>query len=306
MQLITGGLGFIGSHTARALLDLDEDCVVTQHNATQVPDFLQPDVGARLLIEPLDVENASALLALGNRHKITGIVHLADPATHRLWNHAGSGSPERLDGLFDSLFHVLHAAREWGATRVTIASTIGVYGGLAPGRWSEDTALPMLASHPIPTAKKCTGLLAALLGDQIGIATVQVRPSAIWGPGGRAQSSFFALPALVHAAIHGDTQSPSISQPLYADDATDACYVKDCARGIALIQTAPDAHPPHLQHRLRAHDQQRTDRRRDQAHAPPTRRSSSPTAAIPTAPRSTRSSISPRSTTTPVTSPPTT
>jgi nucleoside-diphosphate-sugar epimerase len=28
--LITGGLGFIGSHTARALLDLGESCLLTQ------------------------------------------------------------------------------------------------------------------------------------------------------------------------------------------------------------------------------------------------------------------------------------
>jgi UDP-glucose 4-epimerase len=239
MQLITGGLGFIGSHTARALLDLGEDCVVTQHSATQVPDYLQLDLGARLVVEPVDVENAAALLQIGDRHTITGIVHLADAATHRLWNHAGSISLGRLDGLFDSLFHVLHAAHEWGVTRVTIASTIGVYAGVAPGRWSEETALPMVAAHAIPTAKKCTELLATLISDQIGIAAVHVRPSAIWGPGGRAQSSFFALPALVHAAVHGETESPSIPQPLYAGDATDACYVKDCARAIALIQTAP-------------------------------------------------------------------
>ena len=239
MQLITGGLGFIGSHTARALLDLDEDCVVTQHSATHVPEFLQPDVGARLVVEPLDVENASELLQIGNRHAITGIVHLADAASHRLWHHAGSSSLGRLDGLFDSLFHVLHAAREWGVTRVTIASTIGVYGGLAPGRWSEETALPMLASHAIPTAKKCNELLATLISDQIGIPAIHVRPSAIWGPGGRPQSNFFALPALVHAAVHADTDTPSIPQPLYAGDATDVCYVKDCARAIALIQTAP-------------------------------------------------------------------
>lgn len=239
MQLITGGLGFIGSHTARALLDLDEDCVVTRHSAARLPDFLQPDLGSRLAVEPLDVEDLSAVLEVGNRHAFTGIVHLADPATHRLWSHVGSGSPWRLDGLFDSLFHVLHAAREWGVARVTIASTIGVYGGLAPGRWNEETPLPMLAAHAIPTAKKCTELLATLVGDQIGIDAVHVRPSAIWGPLGRAQSSFFALPALVHAAVHGDAERTSIPQPVHADDATDVCYVKDCARAIALIQTAP-------------------------------------------------------------------
>jgi len=33
MILITGGLGFIGAHTARALLDLGESCLLTQHRA---------------------------------------------------------------------------------------------------------------------------------------------------------------------------------------------------------------------------------------------------------------------------------
>ncbi|HYZ82693.1 MAG TPA: NAD-dependent epimerase/dehydratase family protein, partial [Solirubrobacteraceae bacterium] len=76
MQLITGGLGFIGSHTARALLDLGEHCVVTRHSATRVPDFLQPELGSQLHVEPLDVEDAAALLELGKRYAITGIVHL--------------------------------------------------------------------------------------------------------------------------------------------------------------------------------------------------------------------------------------
>ena len=34
MILITGGLGFIGSHTTRALLDLGESCVLVQRRAT--------------------------------------------------------------------------------------------------------------------------------------------------------------------------------------------------------------------------------------------------------------------------------
>jgi UDP-glucose 4-epimerase len=236
MQLITGGLGFIGSHTARALLDLGEQCVVTEHSATQIPDFLAPDLGGRLSVEPLDVENERTLLEIGRRHAITGIVHLADPGADRLWNRARDG---RLDGLFDSLFHVLNAAREWSVTRVTIASTIGVYGGLAPGRWSEDAALPMLAGHAIPTAKKCSELLATLIGEQSGVEAVHIRPSAIWGPGGRRRSNFFALPGLVHAAASTDTEGSAIQRPLYRGDATDACYVKDCARAIALLQTTP-------------------------------------------------------------------
>ncbi len=37
MILITGGLGFIGSHTTRALLDLGESCVLVQRRAPELP-----------------------------------------------------------------------------------------------------------------------------------------------------------------------------------------------------------------------------------------------------------------------------
>jgi nucleoside-diphosphate-sugar epimerase len=40
MILVTGGLGMIGAHTARALADLGRDVVVTGHRRTEVPSFL--------------------------------------------------------------------------------------------------------------------------------------------------------------------------------------------------------------------------------------------------------------------------
>jgi UDP-glucose 4-epimerase len=58
------------------------------------------------------------------------------------------------------------------------------------------------------------------------------RPS--WGPRGRKESRFFAAPGLIHAAVNGE--SPPTA---YADDAIDMLYIKDCARAIALLQTAP-------------------------------------------------------------------
>ena len=45
---------------------------------------------------------------------------------------------------------MLAAASEWGVSRVTLASTIGVYRGLAPGAWKEEMPLPPLASHADP------------------------------------------------------------------------------------------------------------------------------------------------------------
>ena len=74
MILVTGGLGFIGSHTVQALLDLGEGCVLVQRRPAEVPASL---ADAQVAVEQADVTDLTALLDVGTRHKITGIVHLA-------------------------------------------------------------------------------------------------------------------------------------------------------------------------------------------------------------------------------------
>jgi UDP-glucose 4-epimerase len=49
-----------------------------------------------------------------------------------------------------------------------------------------------------------------------------------------------ALPQLVHAAARGTAPDFSaLRSPAYGGDGLDVCYVKDCARAIALLQLAP-------------------------------------------------------------------
>jgi nucleoside-diphosphate-sugar epimerase len=75
--LVIGGLGSIGSHTARALLDLGQSVVVTAHRSSEMPEFLAEEPGGRIVVEPLDTADREAVLDIGKRHEITGIVHLA-------------------------------------------------------------------------------------------------------------------------------------------------------------------------------------------------------------------------------------
>jgi nucleoside-diphosphate-sugar epimerase len=77
MILITGGLGSIGSHTARALLDLGESIVLTAHRSTELPEFLAGEPAGRVVVEPLDTADEASFVEIGKRHEITGIVHLA-------------------------------------------------------------------------------------------------------------------------------------------------------------------------------------------------------------------------------------
>jgi UDP-glucose 4-epimerase len=236
MILITGGLGFIGSHTTQALLDLGESCVLVQRRPAVVPDAFASEAGRRVFVEQADLADLTALLRIGSLHKITGIVHLAGSVP---WP---PGADEPVDGArkaLTSLLNVLQAAREWGVARVGAASTIGVYEGAGESPLREDLPLPMTAGHPIPAFKKIGELLTDYIAGATGVDVISYRIAAIWGPLGRPASLFFAVPQLVHAAARSVT--PDLSPPgpaAYSGDGIDLCYVKDCGRAIALLQLA--------------------------------------------------------------------
>ena len=63
MILVVGGLnGFIGSNTTEALVDLGKDCVVTRHENTEVPRFLQKHIDhRRVIIEHADSTSVADL-----------------------------------------------------------------------------------------------------------------------------------------------------------------------------------------------------------------------------------------------------
>jgi UDP-glucose 4-epimerase len=234
MILVTGGLGFIGSHTVRALLDQGEGCVLVQRRTAEAPASL---ADAQVAVEQADITDLTALLDVGTRHKITGIVHLAGSMP---WPPSSDQPIEGTRKAIGGLLNVLQAAQDWGVQRVGIASTIGVYGGItAEGPLREDMPLPMTSGHLIPTFKKIGELLTDHLAGATGIEIVNYRISAIWGPLGRAADPFFAAPQLVHAAARGTAPDLSLLRfPVYAEDSIDLCYVKDCGRAIALLQLA--------------------------------------------------------------------
>lgn len=123
---------------------------------------------------------------------------------------------------------------------MTAISTIGVYGGLDDMReLREDALLPIVVGgNPVVASKKAAELLSGFLAEAIGVQLVIARLPAVWGPLGRKSSRFFAAPALIHAAAGTAPSGSDISEAIYAEDAIDMLYVKDCARAIALLQTS--------------------------------------------------------------------
>jgi UDP-glucose 4-epimerase len=229
VTLVTGGMGFIGSHTAQALADLGHDCVVTSRRTAG-------ELGDTISTERVDVADRDGMLGLGQRHPIGGIVHLADPALA----HLGEPSIGPATLLADmragasALFNVLECAIAWNVRRVTVASTIGVYGGVPDLRGvTEELPLQLAAGGNVVAASKKSAELSVSLFRDHGIDAISARLPAVWGPRGRTHSRFFATPGLIHSAVSG---RPALA--VYADDAIDMLYVKDCARAITLLQTA--------------------------------------------------------------------
>ncbi|HEX4815810.1 MAG TPA: NAD(P)-dependent oxidoreductase [Nonomuraea sp.] len=224
MILITGGLGMIGAHTARALVELGHQVVVTTHRRAEVPSFL----AGRVAVEPLDVTDRGTFLALAGRHEISDIVHL-------------TGSIPDIDpvGFFRTdmvgLLNALEAARVWGVRRFAVASSLGVYIGRTETRWHEELALPAAQlPHLIVAFKKAVEPLTTHSLQGTGVQPVVLRIGSIWGPLMDPESPFNSIPPYISAMLRGEQP-----QPLYADDGGDSCYAPDAGRAIALLTTAP-------------------------------------------------------------------
>ena len=239
MILVTGGMGFIGMHTTRKLLDAGESVVVAYNNAHREPDIWKDEIGGRVLIERVDTTNPHAVLEAGVKHEITGVVHLVSP-------RLGTLSPgQEMKVNMDGLINVLEAARILGVKRVCVASSNSVYGLVPDGPFREDSPLYVETNSPIDAFKKSFEVLGLHYGDRTGLEVVMMRISGVFGP--LYYSMFSAHSRMSHAAANGVPVDfgGSLTGAPYEDDRSDYAYVKDIATGIQKLQLAPS-----LEHRV--------------------------------------------------------
>ncbi|HEX4111688.1 MAG TPA: NAD(P)-dependent oxidoreductase [Stellaceae bacterium] len=229
MILVTGGLGFIGSHTVAALLRAGHPVVATRFRTGRIPSFLADH---KFAVESVDVASPHAVIDVALKHKITGIVHLVVTPLGQL----SAAEDYRLN--MSGLINVLEAGRLAGVKRISIASSSSIYGGVAEGPFREDMTLRMQGSHPTEAFKKVFEVLGRHYGDRTGIEIVCLRIGNVWGPLYHSMNNLASR--LAHAAVKGQPAPlprPN-GRPDFAGDALDAIYVKDCAAGIALVQGA--------------------------------------------------------------------
>ncbi|WP_248958407.1 NAD-dependent epimerase/dehydratase family protein [Sphaerisporangium perillae] len=149
--------------------DLGHEVVVTTHRRTEVPSFL----AGRVTVEPLDVTDRDAFLALAGRHDISDIVHLAGSIP-------GEDPVDFFRTDTTGLLNALDAARTWGVRRFAVASSLGVYIGRTETRWHEELALPTAdLPHLIIAFKKAVEPLTTHSLQGTGVQPVVLRIGSI-------------------------------------------------------------------------------------------------------------------------------
>jgi UDP-glucose 4-epimerase len=232
MILITGGLGFIGLHTAKRFVDAGEQVVLTHYRVRREPDFIKAEIGKSIFIEPLDVTSAHDAIDLARKHKVTGIVHLAVPGLNAL----SAAEDYRVNVL--GWLNILEAGRLCDARRVSLASSIAVYAGLPAGPFREDMLLPVNSGNATEAFKKALEILGMHYASRTGMEVVSLRIGSPFGP----LYHSLAAPSsrICHAAAKGvpvDFTGVRRGAP-HEEDEVGAFYVKDCATAIQLLQMA--------------------------------------------------------------------
>jgi UDP-glucose 4-epimerase len=237
--LLIGGMGFIGLHTARRFLDAGQDVVVTYNQNRREPDFLEPDLGTRCLVEQLDVTDESAVTRVMARNDIDSVVYLAVPAL------AGVSPADEFRTNTQGYLNVLEAARAQAIKRVTVTSSLAIYSNVKDAPWREDVNLPVQSSNPTEAYKKALEVLGLFFGQRTGLDVIFLRVAGIFGPLYHSMANFPSR--LCHAAARGKPVDVSGMRygPPKASEGRDHCYVKDCALGIQMLHSAPT-----LQHRI--------------------------------------------------------
>lgn len=80
MILVTGGLGYIGSHTVVALQEKGYEVLIVDdlsNSSIEVLDGIETASGIRPTFVELNLQDAKALASLFEKHSITGIIHFA-------------------------------------------------------------------------------------------------------------------------------------------------------------------------------------------------------------------------------------
>jgi UDP-glucuronate 4-epimerase len=211
--LLTGAAGFIGSHTAEALLARGDEVV----GLDNFDAFYSPGVKRRNVQNAMahtrytaiegDIRNASAIEEAFGLERFDAVVHLAaragvrpsleDPASYSDINVSGTAL-------------LLEAARRRGVGHFVFASSSSVYGARSTAPFRETDLVDQPAS-PYAATKRAGELLSATFHHLYGLPVTCLRFFTVYGPRQRPDMAIHRFTRLIDAdqdvEVYGDGRS---------------------------------------------------------------------------------------------------
>lgn len=223
--LVTGGAGFIGSHTVEKLLDKGWDVVVIDNLSTGLRD----NVDARAKFIELDIVD-SKLSNIFAQEKFDYVVHLAaQTAVPYSIDHPDIDCKVNLLGLVN----VLEACRHTSVKRVVFASSAAVYGDVDSLPITEECALKPMSFYGL--TKLTSEKYLALYNQIHGVSYVAFRYANVYGErqGDGGEGGVVSI----------FTRKISLDQPVHifgdGGQTRDFIYVGDVAEANCQALTAP-------------------------------------------------------------------
>ncbi|MBE6985066.1 MAG: UDP-glucose 4-epimerase GalE [Ruminococcaceae bacterium] len=136
--LVTGGAGFIGSHTCVELLNSGYDVVVADNLCNSKPDVMDRIAlicGKKPVFYQIDVCDCEALRCIFQQHQIDAVIHFAGLKAVG----ESCGIPLRYyRNNLDSTLSLLECMQEFGCKKIVFSSSATVYGPSNPSPYTED------------------------------------------------------------------------------------------------------------------------------------------------------------------------
>jgi UDP-glucuronate 4-epimerase len=232
--LVTGGAGFIGSHTTEALLERGDEVVCLDNfNDYYTPQRKYANVAPLLkrpgyaLIEG-DVRDSDTLERLFETHKPKRIIHIAAMAGVRY----SIQHPELYESVnVKGTLNVLEAARRFEVENVVFASTSSIYGSRHKVPFSEDVRVDWPVS-PYAATKRACELLAYTYHHLHGLNFTALRFFTVYGPRGRPDMA----PYLFTEAVFRGTELKMFGDGSSSRDYT---YIGDIVQGVVAAIDRP-------------------------------------------------------------------
>jgi UDP-glucuronate 4-epimerase len=232
--LVTGAAGFIGMHTAKALLEHGHEVVGLDNlNGYYDPGLKTSRLERlqgfeRFRVARIDITDRDAMHALFAQEQFQRVVHLAAQAGVR---YSIENPQIYVDSNINGFLQVIEGCRRHGVEHLVYASTSSVYGANTRMPFSEVQCV----DHPLTlyaATKKANELMAHSYSSLYGLPTTGLRFFTVYGPWGRPDMALFLFTKNILAGKPIDVYYEGQHR-------RDFTYVDDVVRGVVATVDHP-------------------------------------------------------------------